>query len=270
MTEPPKSERPSDPMLVAYLDGALVPDEHVRIAQLVAEDEELQRRLLFLSRGNRPFKEAFEPLLSQAPMDRLEASLASIDVQPRSGAFSGWKGAAALAAAILIFFAGLAAGRLIAFPGDVREAAQAEHSGEDEDWRQAVAEYLSLYTAETLASIPDDMDLRERELAIVGSKMRLPLTVQKVAIPNATLKRSQVFQYDGKSLGQIAYLDHENGPMALCMVMSASDAAYRVEEREGFNVVYWSRAGHAFMLIGKAPVPRLREFAEDLSGRLAG
>jgi anti-sigma factor RsiW len=277
MTGPLDAEHPSDTILVAYLDGALPPTEHMHVARLIAEDSGLQERLVLLSSGNRPFREAFEPLLAQAPKDRLEAMLAALPAEPSkaaeaSGASSWWKGATAIAAAILIFFAGLAAGRLLPLPnGEVPEAIhEAIHADGESDWRQAVAEYLSLYTTETLVGIPDDMNQRERELAVVSSKMRLPLSVGRIALPNVTPKRAQIFEYDGKPLGQIAYLDPESGPMALCIVMDDSDVAPQVEQREGFNVVYWSSSGHGFMLIGKAPVPRLQEFAKDLSGRLAG
>jgi anti-sigma factor RsiW len=76
-------------------------------------------------------------------------------------------------------------------------------------------------------------------------------------------------QYDGKPLAQIAYLDPETGPMALCIV--ASDAGLRepdLESRKGMNVVYWSNATHAFMLIGHAPADRMSGIADAVRGRI--
>jgi len=34
------------------------------------------------------------------------------------------------------------------------------------------------------------------------------------------------------------------------------------------NVVYWSSATHAFMLIGHAPIDRMQQLAADVRGRL--
>ncbi|MGO8506421.1 hypothetical protein AB9F35_33780, partial [Rhizobium leguminosarum] len=70
-------------------------------------------------------------------------------------------------------------------------------------------------------------------------------------------KRALLLQYDGKELAQIAYLDPETGPMALCIVKSdKGPKAPDIESRKGMNVVYWSNATHAFMLIGRIPVDR--------------
>jgi len=267
------NEHPTDATLVAYLDGALSPSEHIRVAHSIASDHELQQRIVLLTAGNRPFRGAFEPLLAEAPAAKLQAMLARLPAaQPhrtsRFGAPRWWNGAAAIVAAILIFLAGLGTDRLLLQGGSEMHSAGSQN--EEDDWRQAVAQYLSLYTAETLASIPDDMSQRERELSIVGGKMRLALSVQRIALENALLKRAQVFEYDGKPLGQIAYLDPHDGPMALCFIQNGADSAPRVEQREGFNVVYWSQAGHTFMLIGKTSVARLQEFASTLSMRLTG
>jgi hypothetical protein len=140
---------------------------------------------------------------------------------------------------------------------------------EDEEWRQAVAEYLTLYTAETLASIPDNAAAREQEIAAVGTKMGVALSLDRISVPDLLFKRAQLLEYDHKPLGQLAYLDPASGPVALCLIMDdVPDASPRTEQRQGFNIVYWSRGRRSFMLIGRMPVERLQKLAGDLSGRL--
>jgi anti-sigma factor RsiW len=277
MTEARYMDRPDDAELVAYLDGELPPHERARIASKIAVDQDLQRRLILLSGGNRPFREAFATLLEQAPKAKLEAMLSGL---PASKAASTHRSTAprwrvalgAVAAGLLLFFAGLGADRL--FPNlsaNLGEMIPSERgSPNDDDWRQAVAEYLTLYTSETLASIPDDAGLREHELSTLSAKMGLALSSQRIALPNLSFKRAQLFDYEGKPLGQIAYLDRKDGPIALCIVADGAEAPPKTEQRQGFNIVHWSRNGHGFMLIGKTPLPRLREFADDLSRRLTG
>jgi anti-sigma factor RsiW len=268
-------DRIPDEQLVAYLDGELMPEEHTSLAGHIAQDPDLQQRLLLLSGGNRPFRQAFEPLLEQAPRARLEAMLSSLRTAPSPQARREltWKAVGAIAAAIVLFAAGLAADRL--FPtltSPFRDLPfAADQVQDDDDWRQAVAEYLTLYSSDTLASIPDDPNLRQRELEILGNKLALDLSPQQVALPGLLLKRAQLFEYEGKSLGQVAYLDPASGPVALCLITSGGgNSPQQVEQRQGFNVVYWTQGAHDFMLIGRAPTPHLQEFARELSGRLPG
>ena len=89
---------------------------------------------------------------------------------------------------------------------------------EHENWRAAVADYLSLYTTDTLAGIPDDPDQRARELAAAGARLSLPLDVGKVVLPDLTLKRAELFAFRDKPLVQVAYLSPATGPVAFCMV----------------------------------------------------
>jgi anti-sigma factor RsiW len=89
-------------------------------------------------------------------------------------------------------------------------------------------------------------------------------------LPGVDFKRALLLQYDDQPLAQIAYLDPETGPMALCIVRSDGGAkAPQVEGRKGMNVVYWANAAHAFMLIGHAPLERMQAIAEDAMTRLA-
>src|SRR6185295_11940329 len=74
----------------------------------------------------------------------------------------------ALAAAIVVFVAGGATGLFL--PGVLGLGAP-----EPPNWRAAVADYLTLYTRDTLASIPDDADQRATELRDAGTKLALDL-----------------------------------------------------------------------------------------------
>ncbi|MGO4573972.1 anti-sigma factor [Microvirga sp. 2TAF3] len=277
MTDADHMDHPADAELVSYLDGELTSTERSNLAHRLASSQDLQRRLLILAGGNRPFQKAFDSLLAQAPKERLEAMLSNLLSTPetslsRPARLHRWMGMGALAAGILLFFAGVGADRVLPILSrDVHDLISIESQSSDDDWRQAVAEYLTLYTSETLASIPDDASMRERELAAIGSKLKLPLSSQKVMLSGLSFKRAQLLEYDGKPLGQISYLDPDSGPMALCIYPdNGRDATHHVEQRFGFNVVYWSKDGRHFMLIGRAPANRLQELADDLSNRLAG
>ena len=46
-------------------------------------------------------------------------------------------------------------------------------------------------------------------------------------------------------------------------------AAPAFEKREGYNIVFWTKAGRGYMLIGRAPQAELEAFAGDLAGRIS-
>jgi len=277
MTERAPFGRLVDADLVAYIDGQLVGERRDWVASQLAGDGELQARLTLLASGGRPFREAFEPLIAEAPRAGLAEMLARLP-QRREEAIEPpprlWAHAprirhrlALLAAGIALFVAGAVAGQLLP---SLREAAGIEVAGEGEDeWRQAVAEYVSLYTPETLAGIPDEAGARAGELGAIGKKLGFALPLDKVALPELDLKRAELLQYDGKPLAQIAYLDRQNQVLALCIYADGdADAAAASEERAGLNIVHWSSRGRAFMLAGHMALPQLREFASRLSRQL--
>lgn len=272
-------ERPTDADLVAQLDGELAADRLAWMQDWLARDAELRALHELLAKGGRRFDEAFGALLDAAPRQRLESTLAGALAQRpeaeivrpsfgRRGSGSRvWPRLGLIAAGIALFLAGaLAQAELPLLSGMFGE--RSSEQAEDE-WRQAAAQYVSLYTAETLSNIADDPAPRERELGALGKKLGLALPLTSISLPGLSLKRVQVLQYDGKPLGQIAYLDPHDGALALCIYDGGSaDRAPASEQRVGLNVVYWSTRGRAFMLVGHLPASRLQEFASLLTRQM--
>ncbi|NNU67870.1 anti-sigma factor [Rhizobium sp. WYCCWR 11152] len=258
---------PSDEDLTAFIDGELTAEEAARIEAIVNEDESTAERLEFLARANLPFEQAFAPLLAEAPREKLEAMLAAMPASPaRSGpapAFATRRRFLGALAASLV--AGIAIDRAVI---GISKGLSAKD--ENSEWRAVVADYISLYTAETLAGPVPGREDQAAQLASLDEKLGLSLSPEAVSLPGIDFKRAQLLQYDGKTLAQIAYLDPETGPMALCIVKSdKGPKAPDLESRKGMNVVYWSNATHAFMLIGRIPVDRVQELAENARSRLS-
>jgi anti-sigma factor RsiW len=260
----------TDELLVAYVDGELPSDERSRVNQALATDPAVKSRFERLA-GTPSLKEPFGLLLEAAPADRLAALLRDAEGKVAPPAAAGARQAirprAAIAAAILLFLAGGAVG--IGLQSAVLQVA-GPATEEKENWRAAVADYLSLYTSDTLAAIPDDPEDRARELATAGAKLALPLDVGKVVLPDLALKRAQIFAFRDKPLVQVAYLSPTAGPVAFCIIENGQkDAAPAFEEREGKGVVFWGKGGRGFMVIGNLPRDRLELLAETLAARIA-
>ncbi len=274
MTLQTPSPAPSDAELLAYLDGELSPADSVAIGQRIAADREIAARVELLMKGGRPFRDAFAPLLAQAPIERLDAMLVGImDRQQPTTQRALWPRRfrdAGLVAALALITLGAGLDRLVISPLATSLSSVIAHD-ESASWRRAVTQYLSLYTSETLSIIPDTADTKRQELASLGGRLGLDLDPTRVEMPNMTLKRAEMFDYDGQVLGFLAYLDPKTGPVSLCIIAGAGrDAASRVEQRRGMTVVYWSRSGHGFMLIGRSSLDDLQARAGLVASRFGG
>jgi anti-sigma factor RsiW len=254
-----------DGILTAYLDGELTAGERAMLETRLLAEPALKVRLDQLGRGGRAFGPAYAALISAAPEARLTAMLAGLVAKHAESAErrsrSPWRALTALAAALVIFVAGGLTGTLLPLV--------APKTPEQPGWRQVVAEYQALTTTETLAVIPDNSATIGQELSTIGGKLSLDLSVDKLALPDAALKRAQLYEFRGKPLAQVAYLSRDSGPMALCIIANGRpDAKPAFETREGFNIVFWSDEGRGYMLIGKAPRAELEAYAGTLETRV--
>jgi anti-sigma factor RsiW len=259
-----------DAQLVALIDGELDKAARYALEARLTADPDLRERLARLISGGRPFASAFRALLDDAPVERLRSSLAkSVDVHEQRQTPVRRYGMStrrlAAAAAIVLFCTGLVTGWYGArWPTRFPEMATSA-SDREEDWRQAVAEYMTLYTAETFASEPAS---QEQQLAALGVKIELALTPQRVALGNLQFKGAQIFAFRGSPLGQLGYVDPSTGPVLFCIIRnSESDAAMKAQQLGGFAVASWARGGRGYMLIGKLPTDQTAELAQSLQKR---
>lgn len=248
---------PSDELLVAYLDGELSAEERTRVETAINTNEVIAQRFELLCRSDLPFQLAFDSVLDEAPADQLHAMLAALPAPvaaaPRALSRRGF-----IAAAAGFVVAGVIADRLFL---DWRTPTRG--------WRGLVAEYMALYTPQTLDNLTDDPALQQAQLVAVNERLGLALDASLIALPRPAFKRAQILEYDGVPIAQITYLDPDSGPLALCITRSSNGAhAPATEQRLGMNVVFWSDSTHAFMLIGHNPLDELGGMARLVQSRL--
>jgi anti-sigma factor RsiW len=260
-----------DALLVAFIDREL--DESVRgaiEARLVA-DADFRARLALLQEGGRPFALAFQALLDEAPVERLQTFLAAlIDRKERRptpirGSLASRAGRLGVAATVILFCTGI----LIGHYGPswfARSPERATRTADhDDDWRQAVAEYMSLYTRDTFAMEPASQEI---ELTALSAKIDLALTPERVALAKLQFRGAQIFGFQGAALVQLGYVDPTTGPVLFCIIHnSEADAAMKAERRGGFALASWARAGRGYMLIGRLPRDQMADLAHSLETR---
>ncbi|NDL63895.1 hypothetical protein [Acerihabitans arboris] len=250
----------SDEMLVAYLDDELSVEQRHLLGEQLSLDPQLAARLAYLDRASLPFGAAYAGMLEQAPVARLQAGLEALDPGNPLPA-SGYKGVSRrhlIAAAVACLAVGGLAGRLSAGLG--------ESETPDDNWRGLVAQYMSLYTNETFADMPDSAALQQRQLQNISAELGLTLEPARINLPGAELKFARMLRYDSLPIAQIAYLDERHGPLAFCITPAAGagDRSAQSEVRREMNVVYWTAQHHHFMLIGHNPAAEMRALAQKL------
>ena len=175
----------------------------------MARDPALQARLEVLRRGERPFAGAYEALLCGG------ACRAACRRCSPSSQRSGPRRRPAFGASAhrRRLRGDRRRGRDLRRRRDCglprrRRCGRAEPPG----WRQVVAEYQTLTTAETLAAIPDNAAAVSQELGSTRRRLALDLAPDKLVLPHVDLKRAQMFEFRGRPLVQIAYLSPADGP----------------------------------------------------------
>ena len=262
------TETPNDEMLVAHIDGELEAAEHAAVEAAISADPDVAARYEILCRSRLPYAESFELLLRQAPIEKLEARLAAASSMPdmrsrQQQTTIGRRGL--IAAALGCLVTGIALDR--AFIA-VNSQTVADDAGAD--WRAEVAEYLALYTPETLRNMTIDAPKREAQLRHASERLGLQLDPFAMNLGRLEMRRTQILEYDGKPLGQIMYLDPEHGPVALCIIASTGGPTrMHTEQRAGLNLVYWSSDTHAFVMAARNPVADLHARAQEIRYELA-
>jgi anti-sigma factor RsiW len=247
---------PSDEQLVAYLDDELDPGYRSQLHTATAEDPLLSLRVQWLERSNLPFKNAYDELAQQAPLDRLQARLDAIPSPERPGLSRRWFIGGAAAALVA---AGVLADRLIL----------GWHAQQAHNWRGLVSDYMALYVPQTLEHLPSDDATQRAQLRSINARLGLNLSPAALKLPGGEFKRAQLLEYDGVPIAQIVYLDQHHGPLALCITRSNSGSQPLANERRHeMNVVYWTEREHAWMVIGHAPTADLQARAQLLRSRL--
>lgn len=286
MISPINSNDISDARLVAYIDGELSPDDRAAIARALEANPQLRERLEFLNTGTRPFGEAFDLLLAAAPEARLQAMFASLVEEepagaapasqsaadnvvrlrpaPRRGLSPLWQLAMAASIALTAYGGGIVTAVLYG-PKEVQQ--QVAQRG----WMDAVAQYVSLFSQDTLAGMPAEAAAQQAGLQRVSTALGKDISREKVAgLPTLAFRGTQLLQLEGRPIAQIAFLSDTGKPVAICIIKTPRPAEPQTTaRREGLNIVHWITGGYGYMVIGDLPADTLARISEAARARLS-
>lgn len=254
----------SDEAIVAWLDGEMNTRERQLFEAALSQDEQLARQTEALKLNTDDLSVAFAPLLQEAPQSRLEEQLAQLLVQPSAATpvTVGVSRRSLIAASLSFLVIGSGLGY---FARPARPALS-----ESEKIRDLEAQYMSLYSTETLLDADNSVPALQHGLARVAQDIGLNTNLQQLALQGAELKMVRMLRYDSTSIAQIAWMHADFGPMALCISPQNHPASAELnnEQRHTMNIVWWHAKGYQFVLLGRNPDSQLRQHAATLQTAL--
>ncbi len=136
---------------------------------------------------------------------------------------------------------------------------------ERDDWRQAVVDYMELYTPDTFALADPDGAVEARQLQAVSARVGVDLRPEKLAVPGLRYRTALNLAYDGAPLAEIAYTDASGAPALFCVTANGGpDAAPRTVAGEGLSYTTWSHGGKSYMFVGRMAESQVADLAQTL------
>lgn len=239
----------TDDELSAFLDGELDPVRQKDLEAAMATDDAVLERITSMRAATDDFRAASEALLAHAPqMPELPPAQTAPAVQWRLAA------ASLVAGGVLTFGAMELLRPAPAVPG----------------WKAVVANYQSLYVAETLKQNAVTSDVQMAALEALTE--RLGFDVRDLPeVEGLTFVRAQELGFRGRPLAQLTFLTATDAPIALCIVRTdnPTSAGIRQEEFSGLDTYSWTQDGYGILLIGPKDEPGLGAAAETFREGLA-
>ncbi|MCK7340103.1 hypothetical protein SJ090_13580 [Enterobacter cloacae] len=252
----------NDEAIVAWIDGEMSPADAQQFAARLKSDARLSARTAELMKSNQDYARAFTAMLDDAPLAKMQARLDALP-EPPSVTSAGVSRRALIAASLSFLLVGAGAGRWLSpATGAVDENAHI---------RDLEAQYMSLYSAETLLDMDSALPVLQRGLQRAAQDIGLQLQASQLILRGAELKMVRMLRYETTSIAQIAWIHADFGPMALCISPTgqATTAALQQEQRHDMNLAWWHHAGYQFVLIGRNPPSQLQINAEQLQRQLS-
>lgn len=244
----------SDQELLDFLNGDVDPRRAEQIEQTMRVDRALEHRVMALDPVAAPVRDAMKGLPGRRVLTDLER--VALDGSNRGTKPTQWM----KLAAVLVLGAALGGGAmwLGVPPAD--------------DWRGRVAQYQSLYVADTVRLTIASADVLEQQLEVASEKLGRPLEQTSLEAPaSLKLARVQVLGLDDAPLIQIVYQDADGTPFALCVTTAGPQGRANEPASEmlhGLATTAWEDGAFRYVFVGGDDLGTTGEVASQLKSML--
>jgi anti-sigma factor RsiW len=283
-------QKPSDELLIAYLDGELDTETSNEVAAAIAGDPALAREAQMLAETSAALRVAFDDVLHEPVPERLLAAARGElgkdkvvrfpDPHKRAAgrAAVGWRRWTALpiAASVASLIIGGGIGYLGAMQSPVGPNVQPQEqiAAASSNWLDNVAGYHKMLVNAgsndaALVDIPADPQSNG------GHKLALP---QDFNLPNLkpwglAYQGGRVLFVEGRPATQLFYTTDNKalGPVTVVVAnTSLADKAPTPEQRGDVNMLWWRHHGHEYAVVGTTNLNYLWNIHNDLAWQLDG
>jgi anti-sigma factor RsiW len=275
---------PLEIRLSAYLDGQLPQTEVDEIDAILAEDDDARVVFEKLKLGSEFGARAFDRMLQDPiPLD-LVRTIKDVgrgeDEPPKSG-FAAIPVAAAaprrpsafwpkaLAASLVIFIAGGAAGYLVSEQQDAAEAPLQIAAART--WLDDIADYHRIYSRQTRHLVEVPASEQEHIAEWLSASTGVSFTPPDLSDKNLTFQGARLLVAGGKPTAQLLYRDAENEIFAICFLKSdpvEGKTALTESMRNDIGLISWQKGNASFVVVGPSADPDLERIAEAVSASI--
>ena len=277
---------PLEVRLSAYLDGQLPEAEVEEINAILAGDDAARVVYEKLKLGSEFGARAFDRMLQDPiPLDLVRnikeagrneddpsklgfaaVPAAEIPVNRRSAFWPQ-----ALAASLVIFLAGGAAGYLISEQKQTSFKAASNQFAPARTWLDDVAEYHRIYSrqARHLVEVPASEGTHIEDW--LSASTGVPFTLPDLSAQKLTFEGARRLVAGGKPTAQLLYRDAENEVFAICFLQSEPvEGTTQLAEsmRNDIGLVTWQKGKASYVVVGPSADPDLERIAETVSANI--
>lgn len=275
---------PLEIRLSAYLDGQLPQTEVEEIDAILAEDDDARVVFEKLKLGSEFGARAFDRMLQDPiPLDLVRTIKdvgKSDEVPPKSGFATIPVAAAAprrpsafwpkaLAASLVIFIAGGAAGYLVS---EHRNAAEAPlQIAAARTWLDDIADYHRIYSRQTRHLVEVPANEQQHIVEWLSASTGVTFTLPDLSDKNLTFEGARLLVAGGKPTAQLLYRDAENEIFAICFLQSdpvEGRTDLTESMRNDIGLVSWQKGNASFVVVGPSADPDLERIAETVSASI--
>lgn len=275
---------PLEIRLSAYLDGQLPQTEVDEIDAILAEDDDARVVFEKLKLGSEFGARAFDRMLQDPiPLDLVRTIKdvgKSGDEPPKSG-FAAIPVAAAaprrpsafwpkaLAASLVIFIAGGAAGYLVSEQQGAAEAPLQIAAART--WLDDIADYHRIYSRQTRHLVEVPASEQDHIAEWLSTSTGVTFTPPDLSDKNLTFQGARLLVAGGKPTAQLLYRDAENEIFAICFLKSdpvEGKTALTESMRNDIGLISWQKGNASFVVVGPSADPDLKRIAEAVSASI--
>jgi anti-sigma factor RsiW len=269
-------QRPSDEILIAYLDGELAGGDRVAVAQALAGDETLRARAQALNDSTRLIRAAYDAARAAEAETMIQHLMARLEHWRAMMGDRTWWIAAPVAASLVGIVLGTGMGYFAASQQGVTMAAQqAALNGNvtAANWLDNIAGYHELF----VNAGPDDRQLMDvpadggndalRKAGQLPSDFHLP----DLKPWGLNFQGARFLVVEGQPATQLFYItDNQSlGPLTVVVASTSKpDLAPTFDKRGDLNLLYWRHHGHEYALVGTADIGYLWNISNDIAWQL--